>query len=88
MHVRDPAAADIASNAKAVLGDSRQQAEVDLASESTKAALKDFSDQRLQKIMAWQTAINLSVVPLSAGEETLPQIRRLLASAAPQRRIR
>ena len=88
MHVRDPAAADIASNAKAVLGDSRQQAEVDLASESTKAALKSFSDQRLQKIMAWQTAINLSVVPLSAGEETLPQIRRLLASAAPQRRIR
>jgi len=88
MHVHDPAAVGLRSNTKAVLGDSTQQAEIDLGSDSTKAAIQKFSDQRLKTIMTWQTEINLSVVPLSAGEETLPQIRRLLASAAPQRRIR
>jgi len=88
MHVHDPAAVGLQSNTKAVLGDATQQAEIDLASDATKAAIQDFNDRRLQQIMAWQAEINLSVVPLSAGEETLPQIRRLLASAAPQRRIR
>ena len=88
MHVHDPAAVGLQSNTKAVLGDSTQQAEIDLSSAATKAAIQEFNDQRLKTIMTWQTEINLSVVPLSAGEETLPQIRRLLASAAPQRRIR
>ena len=43
---------------------------------------------RLEKIQQWQTEINLSVMPLSAGEETLPQVRRLMGSLAPQRRVR
>lgn len=88
MHVHDPAAVGLQSDVKAVLGDSSQQVEVDLASDSNKAAIQGLNDKRLQQIMTWQAEINLSVVPLSAGEETLPQIRRLLASAAPQRRIR
>jgi uncharacterized protein (DUF58 family) len=43
---------------------------------------------RLDRILEWQNEINLSVLPLSAGEETLPQIRRLLATSTPRRRVR
>ena len=64
------------------------QAEVDLSSESTREALTRFSRQRLERITRWQTEVNLSVLPLSAGEETVPQIRRLLGRLAPRRRVR
>lgn len=88
MHVYDPAALNMQADAKAVTGDARQQAEIDLRSETVRQNLREFGKQRLQRIRNWQDEINLSVVPLSAGEETLPQIRRLLASAAPRRRVR
>lgn len=88
MHVYDPAALELPSSAKAVLGDARQQAEVDLRSATVRQTLQTLGQRRLQRITDWQAEIRLSVVPLSAGEETLPQIRRLLASAAPRRKIR
>ena len=50
--------------------------------------LVGLSDQDQKSILEWQTEINLSVLPLSAGEETLPQIRRLLAASTPRRRVR
>jgi hypothetical protein len=88
MHVYDPAAVEIPSEAKAVLGDAAQQAEIDLGAESVRRSLLDTADGRLQRVRDWQNEIRLSVVPLSAGEETMPQIRRLLASSAPRRRVR
>jgi uncharacterized protein (DUF58 family) len=88
MHVYDPAALDMQSEAKAVLGDARQQAEVDLRSAAVREGLREFGNRRLQRIRDWQKEINLAVFRLSSGEETLPQIRRLLASATPQRRVR
>ncbi len=88
--VHDPAAVELGERqrTRAVLGDGRMQAEVDLASEATREALSGFSRRRLERIVRWQTEINLSVLPLSAGEETVPQIRRLLGRLAPRRRLR
>lgn len=88
MHVYDPAALALPEAAKAVLGDARQQAEVDLQSATVRQTLHELGGRRLQRIRDWQSEIKLSVVPLSAGEETLSQIRRLLASSAPRRKIR
>lgn len=88
MHVHDPAISDVGSRGKAVLGNVAQQAEVDFSSQAAREALNQLGEERLEQIYDWQTAVKLSVVPLSAGEETLPQIRRLLASAGPRRRIR
>lgn len=88
--VHDPAAVELGTEQRgqAVFGDGRMQAEIDLASDAARQALTGFSRQRLERIVRWQQELNLSVLPLSAGEETLPQIRRLLGRLAPRRRVR
>ena len=47
-----------------------------------------LSRARLDRIKQWQNEINLSVLALSAGEETLPQLRQQLGRLAPRRRVR
>ena len=64
------------------------QAEIDLGSEATRESISTYTRERLDKIRRWQNEINLSVLPLSAGEETLPQIRQLMGGMSPRRRIR
>ncbi len=88
--VHDPAAVELGAEQRvqAVFGDGRMQAEIDLASDAARQALTGFSRQRLERIVRWQQELKLSVLPLSAGEETLPQIRRLLGRLAPRRRVR
>ncbi len=88
MLVYDPMAEGLEPGQRAVIGDSRMQAEVDLGSEATRTAVSGFSRQRLERIYQWQTEINLSVLPLSAGEPTLTQIRRLTGGIAPKRKVR
>ena len=86
--VHDPAAVKLGEDQRihAVLGDGLMQAEVDLKSASAREVFSGFSRQRLERILSWQTEINLSVLPLSAGEETIPQIRRLLGQTVSGRR--
>lgn len=86
--VYDPIAESIEPGQRAVVGDGRMQAEIDLGSAATRATVSDFAQQRLETIYNWQSEINLSLLPLSAGEETLPQIRRLMGRLAPRRRVR
>jgi uncharacterized protein (DUF58 family) len=88
MLVHDPMAQDIDLDARIVIGDSRMQAEVDLQSESMIAAVGGYSRERLARIHDWQESIRLSVLPLSAGEETLPQIRSLMGQVAARRKVR
>jgi hypothetical protein len=86
--VNDPSARALSRQPKAVLGDGRRQAEVDFSRPEVVDAVRQFSSARLDRIIEWQTRINLSVLPVSAGEETLEQLRRLMGTAAPRRRIR
>ncbi len=86
--VYDPLSEDIEPGDRAVIGDGRMQAELNLGSQSTRSAVNAFTRDRLARIYRWQTEINLSVLPLSAGEQTLPQIRRLMGQLAPRRSVR
>jgi uncharacterized protein (DUF58 family) len=86
--VYDPMAEGLAPGRRVVIGDGRRQAEVDLGSATIREAISGFSRQRLARIYEWQQQINLSVLPLCAGEPTLPQIRRLMGSLAPRHQIR
>ena len=86
--VADPSGWGIESGGRAIVGDGAMQAEIDLGSRTIREAVSHASASRLEKIIQWQTEINLSVLPLSAGEETLPQIRRLMGRVAPKRRVR
>lgn len=86
--VHDPLGLEIDSQSRTVIGDARLQAEVDFSDEATARSLSELSQRRLERLRGWQTQINLSLLPLSAAEETLPQIRRLLGRLASRRRIR
>ncbi len=88
MLVYDPAATSVTGSSRVVFGDHAMQAEIDLSSSALREAVQRYTSQRLQQITDWQTEINLSVLPLSAAEETLPQIRRLLGGMATKRRVR
>ncbi|MGD8808167.1 MAG: DUF58 domain-containing protein [Gammaproteobacteria bacterium] len=86
--VYDPVAENLRRGESVVVGDTRRQADIDLGATATVEAVNEYSHGRLRRIYDWQREINLSVLPLSAGEATLPQIRRLLGGFAPPRRSR
>jgi uncharacterized protein (DUF58 family) len=86
--VYDPIAERIEPGSRTVIGDGHMQAEIDLGSASIRDAVSGYTRGRLEKIHGWQAAINLSVLPLSSGEETLPQMRRLMGQLAPKRSSR
>lgn len=86
--VSDPSARSLALRRSLNVSDGQLQAELDIADPKISNAIQAISSARLDAIHDWQTRINLSVLPLSAGEETLPQIRALMGSQAPRRRVR
>jgi len=86
--VHDPMAKRLEQGAPTIIGDGEMQAEINLGSASVRDAVTRATRERLEKIHLWQTTINLSVLPLSAGEETLPQIRKLMGQLAPKRSAR
>jgi uncharacterized protein (DUF58 family) len=88
MMVYDPSARKLDQRHSAIVGDGARQAEIDFSDPAILEAVSRFSSKRLDRILDWQTSINLSVLPLSAGEETLPQIQKLMGATAPRRRIR
>jgi uncharacterized protein (DUF58 family) len=86
--VHDPSGWGIEDGGRVIVGDGAMQAEIDLGSETTREGVNRAVASRLERIVEWQGQINLSVLPLSAGEETLPQIRKLMGQLAPKRRVR
>jgi uncharacterized protein (DUF58 family) len=86
--VYDPSARQLGQQPPAIVGDGSRQAEIDFSDPAVLQAVSRFSSARLDRILDWQTSINLSVLPLSAGEATLPQIRKLLGASTPQRKVR
>lgn len=86
--VHDPSAEQLSTGNRVVVGNARLQADIDLSSRKTADAIAGNFRDRLAQIYDWQREVNLSVLPLSAGEKTLPQIRKLMGLAAPRRRSR
>lgn len=86
--VFDPQAERPFQPQRLVVGNVVAQAEVDFSRQSVRDAVGGYTSERLQRIRDWQGTINLSVLPLSAGRDTLEQLRELLHQAAPRRRPR
>lgn len=76
--VSDPIAHGIEGDIRLVVSDGHLQAELDTASGTVRRALDDFSTGRFAEVLAWERKLGIPILPLSAGEETVPQIRRLL----------
>lgn len=83
--VHDPMAHEIPENTRMTVSDGRLQVTLDTSRGDIQKSLQDFSSSRLQRILDWQTELGIPVLPVSAGEETVPQVRRLLGQMASRR---
>ena len=80
--VTDPVAHQFPEGLRLIVSDGQLQAELNAASGTVRRALDEFSANRFAEILAWERKLGIPILPLSAGEETLPQVRRLLGLAA------
>ncbi len=85
--VHDPWAREVPENINLVASDGNLQVALDTSDKQTWRALNDVASGRLQQILDWQTSLGLAVFPISAGRETLPQLRALLGRHAMRRRV-
>ncbi len=79
--VHDPIAREIPEDLHIVVSDGTLQAEIQAGSDQTHCALAEMSSGRLARVLDWQRMLGVPVLPLSAGEETLPQIRQMMGLA-------
>ena len=76
--ITDPSAHGLPENLNIVVSDGRLQAELDTRSGQVRRSLIELSSGRVGEVLAWERQLGVPVLPLSAGEATVPQIRRLL----------
>ena len=76
--VRDPFAEALPKDLKLVVSDGELQAEMDITDSARHRSLRELARGRLAEILDWQRKLGVPVLPLTAGEETLPQLRRLM----------
>jgi len=84
--VHDPMAESLPRGGRLVMSDGALQIDIDLGRSSTHKALTAFSSGRLQRIRDWQHELGIAVLPLSAGEDTVGQMRRLMGHSQASRR--
>ncbi len=90
--VYDPSAKSLSQRmgqqTQVVIGDGQQQAQINFSQARVVESVQHITSERLRRIEQWQHEINLSVLPISAGEPTLAQLRRLLGDKAQGKRVR
>jgi uncharacterized protein (DUF58 family) len=83
--VYDPFLVELPSSLELVVSDGELQVEL---RRGARKSILDYAHGYGKTIIAWEREIGVPVLPLSAAEETAPQIRRLLGQAAAQQRRR
>ncbi len=76
--VTDPFADDLPEGVRLVISDGSLQAAIDTGDRQVHGELKKFAKGRLATIADWQRRYGVPVLPLSAAEDSLSQMRRLL----------
>lgn len=76
--ITDPFANELPRDLSLIISDGQMQAELRTADKRQHAALSEFATGRIAQVLDWQRRFGLTVLPLSAGAETLPQIRHLM----------
>ena len=83
--VTDPMAHQIPENLRLVISDGRLQLDLDTSAGQVRRALAEMSSGRLADVLALGRKLSVPVLPLDAGQETVPQIRRLMGLSAKSR---
>ncbi|MCV6584861.1 MAG: DUF58 domain-containing protein [Marinibacterium sp.] len=76
--VTDPLARTVPEDLRMVASDGDLQAEIRASDAQVHRGFETFLHDRLAGIMGWQARLGVPVLPLSSGEDTLPQLRSLL----------
>lgn len=86
--VHDPSAHETPATGRIVVGDGRLQVELDLADARVRRNLAGTGSGRIATLLAWQERLDAAILPVSAGEPTIPQLLRLFGAplSAPARR--
>lgn len=80
--IYDPFLLDLPTSGDLVVSGGTLQAEIPLRQPSVRASISDFARNRGREFRAWQTDLGLPMLPVSAAEETVPQLRHLLEQSA------
>ena len=85
--VHDPLQSDLPASARMTVTDGELQIQLEVGRDSVRKSLSQVTQERLKGVFAWTAELGVPVLPLSAAEETAPQLRRLLG-AMPSRHAR
>ncbi|MBY5543653.1 DUF58 domain-containing protein [Rhizobium leguminosarum] len=86
--VYDPFLLELPVSRDIVVSGGGPQAELALRTASVRSSIDAFARNRGRELRAWQREIGLPMLPISAAEETAPQLRRLLLQSAWRQRRR
>ncbi|MGY4480542.1 DUF58 domain-containing protein [Bradyrhizobium sp. USDA 3364] len=76
--VHDPLQSDLPASSRMTVTDGELQIQLEVGREHVRRSIEQASQERLQGVFAWTHELGIPVLPLSAAEETVPQVRRLL----------
>jgi uncharacterized protein (DUF58 family) len=86
--VYDPFLLELPKSGDIVVSGGTLQAELLLRRTDVRASIDRFARDRGRELRAWQRELGLPMLPVSAAEETAPQLRRLLQQSAWRQRRR
>nr|WP_200985038.1 DUF58 domain-containing protein [Rhizobium rhizogenes] len=86
--VYDPFLLELPTSGDIVVSGGALQAELLLRRADVRASIDRFARDRGRELRAWQRELGLPMLPVSAAEETAPQLRRLLQQSAWRQRRR
>jgi uncharacterized protein (DUF58 family) len=78
--VHDPLQSDLPASAAMTVTDGELQIQLEVGRDSVRKSIMQATEARLQGVFAWTHELGVPVLPLSASEETAPQLRRLLGA--------
>ncbi|UIJ81796.1 DUF58 domain-containing protein [Rhizobium leguminosarum] len=86
--VYDPFLLELPKSGDIVVSGGGAQAELALRTTSVRTSIDAFARNRGRELRAWQSELGLAMLPISAAEETAPQLRRLLEQSSWRQRRR
>jgi len=78
--VHDPLQSDLPASAVMTVTDGELQIQLQVGRDSVRRSIMQATETRLKRVFAWTHELGVPVLPLSAAEETAPQLRRLLGA--------
>lgn len=78
--VHDPLQSDLPASAAMTVTDGELQIQLDVGRDVVRRSIMQATEARLKNVFAWTNELGIPVLPLSAAEETAPQLRRLLGA--------